>query len=148
MVCVEGGAFGLEGRVHLDGRGTLRVHVHREGIVDYDLAVLGGGRAGYAAALRDAQLGMTVACVPSEDVAQPAVTAAPEGTVPRRGTRGDMRLTTEAEADSAGPRVPAHNHRPHRAIPSGAEAVPRPSLIRASSTGRGQRSAVNRVQHR
>jgi len=33
------------------------------GLTDYDVVVIGGGPAGYVAAIRAAQLGMTTACV-------------------------------------------------------------------------------------
>ena len=39
--------------------------------VDYDLVVLGGSSAGYAAALRAAQLGVTVALVEADELGGP-----------------------------------------------------------------------------
>src|SRR6188768_3826515 len=45
---------------------AVRGHFHLRSMANYDLIVIGGGPAGYVAAIRAAQLGKKVACVEKE----------------------------------------------------------------------------------
>src|SRR6188768_3835201 len=45
---------------------AVRGHFHLRSMANYDLIVIGGGPAGYVAAIRAAQLGKRVACVEKE----------------------------------------------------------------------------------